>query len=372
MKVAIIHDWLLFKGGAENTVEAMCMAYPEADIYTLLYDPENFKHSIISEKNVYTSIIQKFPFAKKIYKNYLPFFAYAIEQFDLRKYDLILSSHHSVAHGVITYPYQTHISYTYTPMRYLWWDYLGYINDPLVKSRIKKIFAKILLHKLRPWDIQASYHPDKYIAISHEIYNRIIKYYRRVPDTIIHCPVNYSKYVPDNKVVKENYFYTISRMVPYKKIDLIVKTFTMSELKNEKLIVAGSGQELGRIKAIAKGHKNITILGHDKNKVELMQKAKAFIFAPHEDFGIVPVEAQAAGTPVIAYGKGGALDTVIEGETGEFFYEQSTISLSKAILSFDVSRYKTENMLSNAKSFSNEEFVKKIKEFINKTLEDNN
>jgi len=371
MKVAIIHEWLSFKGGAENTVEAMCQAFPNADIFTLVYEPRNFTNSIISDRKIVTSMIQKFPFAVKKYKNYLKFFPYAIEQFDLRSYDLIISSHHSVSHGVITYPHQKHISYTYTPMRYLWWDYFGYINDPLVNNPVKKYFAKRILHNLRQWDMQASHHPDHYIAISNEIFHRIVKYYRRTPDEIIHCPVNYSKYVPKKNIAKDNYFYTISRMVPYKKINLIVETFTKPELKNEKLVVAGSGQELTRIKQIAKQHRNITILGNDHNKIELMQKAKPFIFAAHEDFGIVPVEAQAAGTPVIAYGRGGSLDTVIEGETGIFFHEQTTSSLIDAIKSFNNYEFLKENLFKNAKQFSNKEFVQKLQSFVNNIMEKN-
>jgi len=367
MKVALIHEWLIDRGGAENCLEEFCEMYLEADIFTLIYKPETFKDSIISKHKVHTSFLQKIPAIFKLYRNLPMLYPLAIESFNLSKYDLVISIHYSVTHGVKTKDKQLHISFTCTPARFLWSGYNEYINDPMLKNPIKKLLAKLIIPFLRRWDLKASKRPDFYIAIAEEIKQRIKKYYRR-DSTVIYPPVDTEMFKPKKPIKKGNFYFTISRLVPYKKVDLIAKAFT--KMGDKQLLIGGKGLELEHIKEIAKGHPNIKVLGFisDEERIKLEQKAKAFIFAANEDFGIVPVEAQAAGTPVIAFGKGGALETVMDGKTGIFFNEQTTDSLIAAVKRFEKMHFDFKALISHANRFSNGKFRDNIAKFISGKL----
>lgn len=366
MKVAIVHDWLVTYAGAERVLEQLLNIFPEADLYSIVdFLPEN-NRNFIKNKKVTTSFIQKLPKAKTKYRNYLPLMPLAIEQFDLRGYDLIISSSHCVAKGVITGPDQKHICICYTPVRYAW-DLQGqYLKESGLTKGLKGWLAKAILHYIRLWDLRTVNGVDEFIAISDYIKRRIWKTYRR-ESMVIYPPVDVESFELYDK--KEDFYLTASRMVPYKKMDLIVEAF--SKMPDKKLIVIGDGPDFNKIKA--KATKNITLMGYQPFEVlkDHMQRAKAFVFAAEEDFGITPVEAQACGTPVIAYGRGGALETVIvvdnEKPTGVFFEEQTVESICKAVKKFEEEKEKIDYKIcrKNAERFSNEKFLKEIKEVIN-------
>ncbi len=357
-KVAIIHDWYQEKGGAENVIASLLNIYPNADFFALVdfFDDQQRKEVLKGKKVTYT-FIQKLPFAKKIFRHYLLLFPLAIERLDLRKYDLVISSSHAVAKGVITGPEQLHICINYSPMRYAWDMYFDYIKEHNLRG-IKEKFLSYVLHKIRIWDVSTSNRVDHFISISKLVQKRIAKYYRR-ESTIIYPPVNIENYTLCEK--KKDYYFTMSRLVPYKRVKMIVETF----VKNGKpLIVAGTGTQLKEIEQIATD--NISILGYaDDSKVkELMQNAKAFIFAAYEDFGIVPVEAMACGTPVIAYGKGGIKDTLVDGKTGLFFDRQEIRSLNNTIERFETMDFDYAAISKHASRFSVDRFEKEIVQFV--------
>ncbi|GAB6072784.1 glycosyltransferase family 4 protein [Venenivibrio stagnispumantis] len=360
MRTALVHDWLTTIAGAEKVLEAIYELYP-SPIYSLVVDKNNLKNTIFENAYIYTSFIQKFPFSKKIYRNYLPFFPLAIEQFDLSKYDVIISSSHAVAKGVLTNHNQLHICYCHTPIRYAWDLYHQYLKESKLERGLKGWIAKYILHKIRIWDISTANRPDYYIANSIYVAKRIKKIYAKEA-TVIYPPVDIDKFELYTK--KEDFYLTASRMVPYKKIDLIVQAF--SKMPDKKLVVIGDGPDFKKIKKIAT--KNIEILGYQPFEVlkDYMKKAKAFIFAAEEDFGIIPVEAQACGTPVIAYGKGGVTETVIQNETGIFFMEQTVDSIINAVKDFEKKEnyFDYNKIRKNAEKFSKENFKAKLKEFI--------
>ena len=357
MKVALVHDWLTTIGGAEKVLESLLEAFPST-LHTLVKNPKNLRGTPFESMEIKTSFIQKLPKAKKKYRSYLPLFPLAIEQFDLSEYDLIISSSHSVAKGVLTRADQIHICYCHTPMRYAWDLYQQYLRESNLKSGPKGIFAKFFLHYLRMWDAQSSARVNAYIANSHYVARRIKKFYQKEA-LVIYPPVNLDYF--DLEKNKEDYYLTASRMVPYKKIDLIVEAF--SHMPDKKLIVVGDGPEMEKIKKKAK--KNVEILGFQNDDVlrTYLQKAKGFVFAALEDFGILPVEAQACGTPVIAFGKGGALETIVEGQTGLFFPEQTVSSLIDAIERFEKRSFDPKIIRTHAETFREEVFKEKFQAF---------
>ncbi|MGC8814331.1 MULTISPECIES: glycosyltransferase family 4 protein [Dictyoglomus] len=359
MRVAVVHDWIVNIGGAEKVLKAILELFPDADVYTLVYLKDTLRKLGINNK-VYSSFISGLPFAKTKYSYYLPLMPLAIEQFDLSKYDLVISSSHCVAKGVLTKSYQIHICYCHTPMRYIWDLYFPYLKEHKLENGIKGIFVKPILHYLRIWDVSSANRVDYFVANSQNVANRIRKIYRR-DSVVIYPPVDVERFLPSYK--KEDYFMVLSRLVPYKKVDLVVETF--NEL-NLPLVVIGDGEEMGKIKKMAK--ENIKILGWQEDDVvkEYLAKAQALIFASEEDFGIVPVEAQACGTPVIAYNRGGAKETVIDGETGILFEEQNVESLKKAVLRFLKERdnFQRDKIMENAKRFSEDRFKREFKSYI--------
>lgn len=366
MKVAIIHDWLVVNGGAEKVLLELLAIYPQADIFTLVdFLPEEEK-KWLGETKITTSFIQKMPFAKKRYRNYLPLFPIAIEQFDLSEYDLVISSSYAVAKGVITGPDQKHVSYCHSPARYAWDLQAQYLKESGLETGVKSVLARYFLHKFRIWDVRSSFGVDTFIANSNFIAKRIYKCYRREA-TVVYPPVDISRFALETE--KEDFYLTASRLVPYKRIDLVVAAF--AKQPHLKLKVIGDGPEMDKIRKLADGCSNIEILGYqsDESMVSNMQKAKAFVFAAEEDFGIIPVEAQACGTPVIALGKGGCLETVVHGETGIHFEEQTLECLSNAILEME-QRYEAitpERCRQNAENFSIDTFRSRLVEVVDYT-----
>lgn len=360
MKIAIVHDWLTTYAGAEKVLEQLLKLYPKADVFTIVdFLPERDRAFLAGHK-IMTSFIQSMPFAKTKYRNYLPLMPLAVEQFDMSIYDLVISSSHAVAKGIITGPNQKHICICYSPIRYAWDLQHQYLKEGGLDKGLKEWVAKYFLHKIRIWDSRTANGVDSFIAISHFIARRIWKVYRR-ESTVIYPPVDVVAFMLDE--VKEDFYLTASRMVPYKKIDLIVEAFSM--MPDKKLIVIGDGPDMEKIKA--KASSNVILMGYQPFDVlkETMQKAKAFVFAAEEDFGITPVEAQACGTPIIAFRKGGAMETVVENVSGVFFDEQTIESLMGAICHFEAVSFDNYKIRENALKFSNERFLQEIQDFIN-------
>lgn len=351
MKVAVVHDWLTDAGGAECVLREILDIYRDADIYTLVNFIDYKNANYLKKHKIYTSFIQKLPLSKSKYRQYLPLMPYAIEQFDLSEYDLVISSSYCVAKGVITGPDQQHICYCHSPVRYAWDLQHQYLKETNKDKGLTGFLARYFLHKIRIWDIRSSFGVDTFIANSKFIARRIEKVYRRRAE-VVYPPVNVNDFNLNED--KKDYYLTCSRLVPYKRIDLIAKAFT--KMPDKKLVIIGSGPEYEKIEKIAT--ENIELKGYlpFKDLKSYMEDAKAFIFAAEEDFGIVPVEAQACGTPVIAYGKGGSLETVIDGQTGVHFLNQNEAEIVKAVARFESITLDPKIIRQNAERFSIEVF----------------
>lgn len=358
MKIALVQDWLTELGGAEKVFKILLKIYPEADVYTLTSHPRVTNKLQIHKNKLHESFISKLPLGRTKYRYYLPLFKKAIESFDFAEYDLIISSSSSVAKGILTSSNQVHICYCHSPVRYAWDLYHQYINEAnLKKSGLKSWIIKHYLHQLRIWDIISSNRVDHYIANSQYIKKRIKKIYRR-DALVIYPPVDLDRF--QLCMDKDDYYFTASRLVPYKKIDLIIKAFNHLD---KRLIVAGIGPDLNKIKKLASNSSNIEVLGYisDSKMVELMQHAKAFVFAADEDFGIIPVEAQACGTPVIALGKGGTNETVINDKTGVHFKSQTVQEIMNAVKLFETKSFDINAIRIHAEKFSSSRFENEIK-----------
>lgn len=368
-KVAIVHDWLPVIGGAEKVLEHIVRLFPEADIYTLfnflsLEDQKTFGDSPIHE-----SYLSRLPGVRRYYRKLLPLMPQAIENFDLSSYDLVISSSCSVAKGVLTGAHQTHVSYVHSPARYAWDLSHAYLKKDGMDRGVKGFLTKYFLKSFRIWDYRTANGVDQFIANSAFIKKRIWKVYRRKAE-VIYPPIDLEKFCVQDK--KEDFYLTASRHVSYKRIDLIVEAFT--RMPERKLVVIGDGPELSAIKKMADGHVNIKVMGYQPNHVlyDYMQRSKGFIFAAEEDFGIIPVEAQACGTPVIAYGAGGALETVIDFQndpknaTGAFFEHQTADSLCEVIKKLDASgiQFNSQVCRANAERFSVSTFQERFMEVI--------
>ena len=362
MNVAIIHDWLTGMRGGERCLEVFCELFPQAQLYTLLHIPGSVSPRI-EKMAVKTSFIQKLPFSKIGYRKYLPLFPMAVESFNLKGYDLILSCSHCVAKGIIPPPDAFHVSYILTPMRYAWDMYSEYFGEN--RSRMISFF----MHYLRMWDVTSSQRIDHVSCISNHVANRIKKYYRREAE-VIHPPVDTNRFTIQDK--KEIFFLIVSSLVPYKKVDLAIKAFGQL---GYPLKILGSGPEEKRLKSVAPS--NVEFLGWQPDEVvaNYYSQCRALIFPGEEDFGIVPLEAMASGRPVIAYGKGGALETIIphtinntrgEMPTGIFFYEQNVASLTDAVRQFDKieKTFDPSKIRKHALQWDRENFKKKIKKNI--------
>lgn len=360
MKTCFVHEYLIDYGGAEQVLKGFLEIWPTSPIFTLIYDNEGNCKDIIQSTEVIGSFLNKFPFARRKHRAYLPLMPLAIEQFDLSDYDVVISESHAIAKGVITGPDQLHISYIHTPMRYAWDMQSQYLGDAGLNKGIRGQFARALLHYLRIWDMRTVSGVDYYIANSKFIARRIMKLYKREA-AVIYPPVDTDRFSVG--IEKEDFYITISRLVPYKKVDLIIRAF--EHLPDKKLVVIGDGPEMKSLKKISPS--NVIFMGFQPEKVieDMLKRAKAFIYAAVEDFGIVPVEAQACGTPVIAYGKGGVLETVIEGETGHFFKEQTAEAVIEAITTFERSAPLDPDLIrKNAERFNKSRFLQEMSSFV--------
>lgn len=351
-KVAIVVDWLTTYAGAERVLEQMIACYPHADIFAVVDFIPNKERGFLHGKQPNVSFIQKMPGARKSYRHYLPLMPLAIEQFDLSGYDLILSSSHAVAKGVIVGPDQIHVSYVHSPIRYAWDLQHQYLKESGLDRRWVGWVARWFLHKIRIWDARTQFCVDTFLANSKFIARRIHRVYGR-ESQVIYPPVDVDAF--SLSCDKEDFYLTASRMVPYKRIDMIVEAF--ASMPEKQLIVIGDGPDFEKIRA--KATPNVRLMGYQPFSVlrDHMQRARAFLFAAEEDFGIAPVEAQACGTPVIAFGKGGALETIRGLEagdeaTGVFFKKQTVYSLREAVKLFETIQIDSEQCRKNAERFS--------------------
>lgn len=365
MRVAVIHDWLVVKAGAEAVLEEILGLFPGADVFSTVNFLSGGEAAFLDGHRQYQTFIQKLPFAKKKYRSYLMLMPLAIEQLDLSSYDLIISSSYAVAKGVITGPDQIHISYVHSPIRYGWDLQHSYLKEAGLTTGLKSMLARLILHYIRIWDVRTANGVDYFISNSNFIARRIQKIYGRKAE-VIYPPVSVDAF--SLRDGKEDFYLTASRFVPYKKIPLIVKAF--SRMPDKKLVVIGDGPEMENVRKTA--GPNITLLGYQPRPavIDHMQRARAFVFAAEEDFGITPVEAQACGTPVIAFAKGGALETVVEGKTGVFFDAQTEDSLIDAVQRFEMdgSRFVPADIRRNAERFATPVFRQKFKSFVEARL----
>ena len=358
-KVAIVHDWLSVDGGAEVVLKHLLNIFPKADIYTMIDTLPKDNRDFIEDHHIYTSVLQKYKFSRKKYKYFMPFMPYLVEQFDLSKYNLVISSSHFVAKGVITSPEQLHVAYIYSPIRYAWDLYHEYNKIGALGSGLKNLFMKIWLHKMRIWDFTSAYRADYLIADSEFIKKRIQKSWRR-DSIVIYPPVELKSTIYSEK--KDDYYVALSRLVEYKRIDIIIEAF--NKMPDKKLVIIGDGRLKEKLQSTA--HENITFKGYlaRKEAMGIVSKAKAFIFMAKEDFGIAPIEAQSCGTPVIAYGQGGAKETVLEHKTGLFVEEQTSTSLKETILRFESLKILPQDCKEYVQKFSPLKFENSIISFI--------
>lgn len=373
MKVALIHDHLAQDGGAEKVLKVFADMFPTAPIYTLLYEQKNID-KYFKDRKIETSVIQKLPFGVKRYQWYLFFMPIAVEFFDLRGYDLVISDTSSFAKGVITSPDTVHICYCHTPTRYLWSDTHQYINELKYNKWFKKIIS-LVLNRIRLWDRAAADRVDFFIANSKVVQKRITKYYRR-SSALIYPPVDTDNFKIINigeQKKEEKYFLIGCRLAPYKRVDLVIEAF--KKLGSDyNLKIFGSGVDLKRLQKLAKGHDNIKFLGRvsDEEKAMLYSSAQAFINPQEEDFGITVVEAMASGRPIIAYAKGGATETVIAGKTGVFFKEQTPEALIEAIYNFRSDSFNPVEIKAWSNTFSIKNFRDQINDFISDKIKQKN
>jgi len=372
MKVALIHDWLTGMRGGERCLEVFCELFPEADLFTLLHIKGSVS-SIIEKMNIKTSFLQHLPFVKQKYRLYLPLYPSAVESLNIKGYDLVLSISHVAAKGTIPGPDALHIAYLLTPMRYAWDMYHEYFGDGY-RGRVTKPLIPVLANYLRLWDIASNNRVDHFICISSHVARRIKKYYQRDAE-VIHPPVDIEKFQIAKKA--DDFYLVVSAFAPYKRLDLGISVF--NRLK-KPLVIIGKGQEEKRLKSMA--NSNIEFLGWQPDEVvaEYYSKCKALIFPGEEDFGITPLEAMASGRPVIAYGKGGVLETVIPFEsgnikdqcspTGVFFYEQNVEALMEAVKTFESNAdyFDSKKLREQAKKWDRPIFKEKIKSHIETKL----
>lgn len=359
-KVALVHDYLIQDGGAERTLLALHEMFPRAPIFTLFHVPGNV-HKGFKHADIRPTRLNKFPFAKSNYQWYLPFMAEAIESIDLTGFDLVISSCSSFAKGVITDPESLHICYLHTPTRFLWQERLDYVHD-LPQPKLIKRFLPRYLHKLRTWDRLAAERPDIIVTNSQISKARIKRFYQR-DASIIEPPVEIERIPLSTK--PGSYWLTGGRLVPYKRFDLVVRAFAKLNLP---LKIFGQGPERSRLEKMAGSRTEF--LGHipEQNKIELFQNAIAFLHPQIEDFGITAVEAMAAGRPIIAFGQGGAAETVLDGVTGQFFEVQCWEDIGNAAIRFDPGKYDPRRIRAHAERFSKARFKERMTELIDSAL----
>jgi glycosyltransferase involved in cell wall biosynthesis len=372
-RVAIVHEWLVNYAGSERVVEQLLRVFPDAQIFCVVdFLSDQERKSFLGGRSTKTTFIQKLPGARTKFRNYLPLMPLAIEQHDLSEFDIVISSSHAVAKGVLTGPDTLHISYVHSPIRYAWDLQHQYLAESGLTTGVKGWVAKTLLHYMRTWDARTASGVDHFVANSEFIARRIAKVYRREA-RVIYPPVDTQAFMPQAQ--KKPFYVTASRMVPYKRVPLIVEAF--AGMPDRKLVVVGDGPDFARCKGVVAP--NVELVGYQSSEVlrQYLRDAKAFVFAAEEDFGITLVEAQACGTPVIAFGKGGALETVRDVDstskpTGVLFAEQTVEELQQAVLRFEERRdaITSQACRANAERFSNERFGREIANFVEHAWED--
>jgi glycosyltransferase involved in cell wall biosynthesis len=370
MRIAIVHEWLVNYAGSERVVEQILKIFPEADLYALVDFLGDGERDFLGGRKAYTSFIQKLPFARRKFRLYLPLFPLAVQQFDLSAYDIVISSSHAVSKGVITGPDQLHVSYVHSPMRYAWDLQHEYLREERMDRGVKSWLARLFLHGLRQWDVSSSNGVDFFLANSNFVARRIRKIYRREA-FVLPPPCRVPPFTPVG--AKDDYYLHVGRLVGYKRVDLLVEAF--NRMPSRRLVILGDGPQYRALKA--KAGPNIAFLGFQDSAVvqEHMRQARAFLYAGLEDFGIVMVEALAYGTPVIAYGKGGALDIVCDisspNPTGVLFSRQDPDSVVEAVSRFERgSPISPRDCHSWAMQFSEENFRERFKGFVIRAQEE--
>lgn len=353
-RVALVHDWLTGQRGGEKVLEVLAEIFPRATIFTLFHFPGSQVESL-EKRVIQTSFLQRLPWLKKRYRFYLPLFPLAIELFDLNDYDLVISSSHCVAKGAIPHPEALHICYVHSPVRYAWNQYFSYFSADRL-SFFSRLFIPPVIHWLRVWDESSSSRVDHFVANSTNVARRIAKYYRRSAE-VIHPPVDTDFFFPPEETPARDFYLVVSALVPYKRIDLAIEVFNRT---GNSLKIVGTGPEFTRLKK--KARPNIEFLGQvpPAQLRSLYQQARALILPGEEDFGIAAVEAQACGTPVLAYGRGGATESVLAGETGLFFSELTAESLEATLDNFQGLAFNKSTLRSNAMRFSRQSFKEKL------------
>lgn len=362
LKVAIVHDWLTNQGGGERVVWALHRAYPDAPIYTSVYDPDKLPQ--FKDVDVRSSFLQHWPLAKRKHQLYPVLRTMAFESFDLSEYDVVISSCSAESKGVITKPETAHICYLHTPTRYYWSDYAKYRNQTGfgILSPLVRLVMPGLVNKMRLWDFAAAQRVDSFIANSNYVQQRITKYYRRESE-VINPPIDLSRFELGRQT--RSGFVVVSRLIPYKRVDLAVQACTKLGLP---LTVIGGGSELSKLEDMA--GPTVRFVGRldDEAVAAQLARAEAFLFTAEEDFGLTPLEAMACGTPVIAHGKGGATETVVDGVTGTFFEEQTVDSLVRVLKEFNPDAYDPAKIRTHAAGYDEAVFIKKIKNFVNQQV----
>ena len=361
MRVAIVHYWLVGMRGGEKVLEEFCRLYPQADIFTHVYRPEKTS-ALINRHRITTTFIGRLPFAATLYQKYLPLMPMALEELDLTGYDLVISSESGPAKGIVTHPDAVHICYCHSPMRYLWDQYHTYRGK---SGRLTRLTMSITMPFLRAWDMSSAARVDRFVANSTFIGRRIAKAYRR-DSTVIFPPVDVEAFTIAD-APRRDFYLCAGQLVPYKRVDLAVTACTRL---GRQLVVVGTGSEMARLRAMAGPTVEFRGWASFEELQSLTQNCRALLFPGEEDFGIVPLEAMAAGRPVIAYGSGGALDTVVEGQTGTFFAEQTVESLEHAIARNEAieNDFDPQRIRRHAKSFASDVFRERFSTFVEATM----
>ncbi|WP_432798546.1 glycosyltransferase [Poriferisphaera sp. WC338] len=361
MRTALVHEWIASYAGSEKVVEAIGTLYPEAPLYLLLYNPKVVSQSPLANRLIRTSFLQKLPFAKTHHALYLPLMPLAVEQHDLGDSELVISSSHAVSKSVLTHADQLHICYMHTPMRYIHDLYHVYMKQAGIGSGPWGLLKRALLHRVRQFDLATAHRPDVLIANSQYVARRIYKIYRRSCE-VIYPPVDVMRFSPNE--VREHFYLTVSRLVSYKRVDLIVQAF--AKHPDKRCYVIGDGPDREKLERMSS--RNVIFLGEKPDEVvsDYMQRCRGFVYAADEDFGIAPVEAQAAGAPVIAFGKGGTKETVLHGTTGLHFKQQTAEDISESIHQFDACRtqFSSAQIAEHAQQFSSDRFLSEMNELI--------
>jgi glycosyltransferase involved in cell wall biosynthesis len=358
MRVAIVHYWLVNMRGGERVLEALCELYPDADIFTHVYAPERISETIRRHR-IRTTLINKLPYARRLYQSYLPLMPFALEQLDLRAYDLVISSESGPAKGVLTRPDALHVCYCHTPMRYAWNMYQEYREG---LRGLKRWAMSVLLHKMRQWDVTTSARVDHFVANSHNVAQRIRKYYRR-DAVVISPPVDLDRFGATASTSADDFYLCVGQLIPYKQVGLAITAFNRL---GKRLVVIGEGKERAELGKLA--GPTITFVERVDDTIlrDYYARCRALVFTAEEDFGIVPLEAMAAGKPVIAFGKGGALETVTPGRTGLFFHRQTPEALVEAVRAFETieNTFVPAEIAAHAERFSKERFKESFRKLV--------